>query len=270
MSSRPQGTEIDKTAALGLPSYVWREGQVRRLQMIRDAAGDRRYGRVLDDGCGVGIYLEQLAQDTNSAFGLEYDAQRARAAREQKLDVVRARSEQLPFPNEFFDLVLSHEVLEHVTSDRSSLEEIVRVLRPPNPSSGQAGGRLVIFTPNRGYPFETHGIFWKDRYRQGNIPLINYLPCRWRDRLAPHVRVYSRRDMQRLFEGLPLRLVKRTVIFGAYDNIIARWPRLGKALRWLLQSLERTPLRAFGLSHFWIAERIESASSFEIPGTDAV
>ncbi len=258
MSSTRQGTDQSKAATLGEPSYVWRQGQVRRLQMILEAAGDRNHGRVLDDGCGVGAYLEHLARDTDLAFGLEFDAQRAREARQRGLAVVRARSEQLPFPSGFFDLVLSHEVLEHVANDRSAAQEIMRVLSPSDPTSGRAGGRLVIFTPNRGYPFETHGIFWKERYRQGNIPLVNYLPRRWRDRLAPHVRIYNLRDMQRLFAGLPLRLVSRTVIFGAYDNVISRWSRLGVALRWLLQSLERTPLRALGLSHFWVLERIDS------------
>lgn len=119
-----------------------------------------------------------------------------------------------------------------------------------------SGGRIVIFVPNRGYPFETHGIYWRGRYHFGNIPLVNYLPRSWRDRLAPHVRVYSAGDLERLLAGLPLRLIQRRVIFGAYDNIIARWPRLGKALRAVLQALERTPLQIFGLSHFWVLEKV--------------
>jgi hypothetical protein len=117
------------------------------------------------------------------------------------------------------------------------------------------GGRIVIFVPNRGYPFETHGIIWKGRYRFGNIPLVNYLPRQLRNRLAPHVRVYSRKELERLFAGLPVRLVERRIIFGAYDNIIARKPALGKFLRAILQGLERTPLQWFGLSHYWVVER---------------
>jgi len=109
--------------------------------------------------------------------------------------------------------------------------------------------------PNRAYPFETHGLYWRGRYRFGNVPLVNYLPRRLRDRLAPHVRVYSTGDLQRLFAGLPVQTVEWTVIFGAYDNIIARRPALGKALRRLLQGLERTPARALGLSHFWVVEK---------------
>ncbi len=145
-------------------------------------------------------------------------------------------------------MILSHEVLEHVQDDRLAVEEMVRVLKP--------GGRIALFVPNRGYPFETHGIYWRGRYRFGNIPLVNYLPRRWRDRLAPHVRVYSAGDLKKLFAGLAVRIVERTVIFGAYDNIIARRPALGKALRGVLQALERTPLRGLGLSHFWVIEKV--------------
>jgi SAM-dependent methyltransferase len=125
---------------------------------------------------------------------------------------------------------------------------MLRVLRP--------GGRIVIFAPNRGYPFETHGIYWRGRYHFGNIPLVNYLPRRLRDRLAPHVRIYSARDLEKLFSDLPVRFVQRKIIFGAYDNIIARWPGVGKALRAILQWLEQTPLKVLGLSHFWVIEKI--------------
>jgi hypothetical protein len=113
----------------------------------------------------------------------------------------------------------------------------------------------TLTTPNRGYPFETHGIYWRDNYHFGNIPLVNYLPRTLRDRLAPHVRVYTSRDLENLFSGLPVRVVQKTIIFGAYDNIIARWPRLGRAMRTALQWLEKTPARFFGLSHFWVVEK---------------
>jgi hypothetical protein len=120
---------------------------------------------------------------------------------------------------------------------------------------------MVIFCPNRGYPFETHGIFWRGQYHFGNIPLVNYLPRRLRDRLAPHVRVYTQRDLEVLFDGLPVRVITRTVIFGAYDNLISRWPRLGRTLRAILQGLEHTPLRIFGLSHFWVVEKKDLTGS---------
>jgi SAM-dependent methyltransferase len=241
-------------ARRGEPSYVWRDGQARRLGLVLAAAGDLARGRVLDDGCGVGEYLARLASAARAAHGVELEADRAaRAARRSPgSSVVRARGELLPYAASAFDLVLSHEVLEHVSDDRAAAAEILRVLRP--------GGRLVLFLPNRGYPFETHGVFWRGRYRFGNIPFVNYLPRRWRDRLAPHVRAYRRADVGRLFAGLPATTVDRRVIFGAYDNIIARWPLAGRALRAVLQALEHTPLRVLGLSHVWVIERLPSWS----------
>jgi SAM-dependent methyltransferase len=238
-----------KNAALrGEPSYVWRAGQQRRFELIRQAAETRSTGQVLVNGCGVGAYLEQLAKAAGLAVGLDIELERVAEARQKTPAVLNAAGERLPFPDDRFDLILSHEVLEHVQDDRLAIREIVRTLRP--------GGRLVLFCPNRGYPFETHGIYWKGKYRFGNIPLVNYLPRRWRDRFAPHVNIYTRHDLERLFAGQPVRFVTRRVIFGAYDNIIACRPALGRILRTFLQSLEKTPLQILGLSHFWVVEKI--------------
>lgn len=240
--------DLQKAALRGEASYVWRAGQDRRLKMILKAAGERLHGRILENGCGIGLYLEKLAAQGGIAFGLEIDLERAREARQRTNHILAGLGERLPFPDEIFDLILSHEVLEHVQDDRAAVEEMVRTLKP--------GGRILIFVPNRGYPFETHGIYLRGEYHFGNIPLVNYLPRRLRDRLAPHVRTYSRQDLGRLFTGLPVRFVERAVIFGAYDNIIARWPRLGRMLRATLQALEKTPARILGLSHFWVVEKL--------------
>lgn len=240
--------DYEKAALRGEPSYVWRAGQDRRLQMILRAAGDQIKGKVLENGCGVGMYVEHLVPCAGMVVGLEFDFERAEEAQERSQHVLNAAGENLPFFTETFDLILSHEVLEHVQNDQVAVNEMVRVLN--------TGGLLVLFVPNRGYPFETHGIFWRGHYRFGNIPLVNYLPRSLRNRLAPHVRVYTRRDLERLFDEPPVHIVQRTVIFGAYDNIIARRPALGKMVRVIFQWMEKTPLRVFGLSHFWVVEKL--------------
>jgi SAM-dependent methyltransferase len=240
--------DLSKAALRGEPSYVWRAGQERRLDMILRAAGARAQGRVLENGCGVGMYVEKLSALGGTVLGLEFDFDRARQAHVRSPHIINGAGEALPLPSSTADLILSHEVIEHVQDDRAAVREMIRVLRP--------GGRILLFCPNRGYPFETHGIYWRGQYKFGNIPLVNYLPRRWRDQLAPHVRVYSRRDLENLFEGLPVRFIERTVIFGAYDNLIARFGAFGKFLRGALQFLEKTPLRALGLSHFWVVEKI--------------
>jgi SAM-dependent methyltransferase len=244
----------DKAILLGHPSYVWRFGQERRLDLIRRfvALEDRT---ILDVGCGLGMYVRAFLRFSQDVHGVDLDeAKVAEANRE--LDNIRAASaEDLPYPDGTFDVVLSHEVIEHVADDRKALAEAVRVLRNPDPGTGQPGGRLVLFAPNRLYPFETHGAYWGGRYHFGNIPLVNYLPDRWRNRFCPHVRAYTRRDIEGLLAGLPVRVIVHMQIFPGYDKVVHRRPWLGRRLRQVTYFLERTPLRAFGLSHFLVAEK---------------
>jgi len=243
----PKNKRHPKAARCGEPSYIWRTGQDRRLRMILQAANERISGMVLDNGCGVGMYAEHLEGYDGTVIGLEYDFERAIEAHLRADKITNAAGERLPFDDQTFDLILSHEVLEHVQDDQMAVREMVRVLRP--------GGRIALFVPNRGYPYETHGVFWRGRYRFGNIPLVNYLPRGFRNQLAPHVRTYTGRDLERLFGGLPIRYISRTIIFGAYDNIIARHEKVGKSLRAILLYVEKTPLKVFGLSHFWVIEK---------------
>jgi SAM-dependent methyltransferase len=232
----------------GEPSYVWRSGQERRLQMMT-AYADFRGAKVLEAGCGLGMYASQIRR----RYAAQVDAFDIEAARAHKasLEVPRvlvAAGEALPYPANTFDVVYSNEVIEHVQDDRQMMRELVRVTR--------MGGRVLIFCPNRGYPFETHGHYWRGVYHFGNTPLINYLPRAWRDRLAPHVRVYSRRSLRALYDGLPVRVVHHGQIFGGYDNIVARAPLVGRLIRALLYPLEKTPLRWFGLSHWLVLEKM--------------
>ena len=210
------GNYSDKAALRGEPSYVWRAGQDRRLRMITAAAGDRLKGVVFENGLGLGAYLARLASDAKQAIGLDVELERTIQAHKNIEQVVCGVGEKLPFPDDYFDLVLSNEVLEHVNNDYQVIKEMVRTLKPT--------GRIVLFCPNRGYPFETHGIYWRGKYKFGNIPLVNYLPRKLRDKLAPHVQIYTRKDLKKRFDGLPVKFIKQSTVFGAYDNVIARSP----------------------------------------------
>ncbi len=241
-------TASDLAALRGEPSYLWRAGQERRLQMIAKWA--RLEGaRVLVAGCGVGMYARQIKRrytDSVAAFDIEYD--RVQVAKPELPHSVVAAGEDIPFRDDVFDTALSHEVIEHVEDDRRSAQELLRVVKP--------GGRIVMFCPNRWYPYETHGHYWRGNYHFGNSPLINYLPARWRDRLAPHVRAYSAADIRALFDGLPVTVVHHSRIYGGYDNIIARLGKPARVMRDLLYKCEGTPLDTWALSHFLVMQKL--------------
>lgn len=235
-----------KAISLGHPSYVWRFGQDRRLDLIqRYAPLEGR--RILDVGCGLGTYIKKLRAFSPDVYGVDIDPQKVAQAQQELDNIYLAPAEELPFADDYFDVVLLHEVLEHVDDDQRAVREAYRVAK--------VGGRVVIFVPNRLYPFETHGVYWRGKYHAGNIPLVNYLPNRWRDRLCPHVRAYTRATLRRLCQAYPHRVVVHTQIYPGYDNIAYGHPSIAKVLRTATYTLERTPLRVFGLSHLMVLER---------------
>ena len=244
----------ERAALRGNPSFVWRAGQDRRLAMVV------RWGirhprsiveRILVDGCGVGMYVRALQPYALDVWGIDIEPQHLKLAQEnvRGAELQLAMCEQLPHASNAFDLVFSHEVLEHVADDRLSAAEMIRVLKP--------GGRAVVFAPNRWYPFETHGHYWLGKYYFGNTPLINYLPDVLRNRLAPHVRTYTAEDLRSLFIGLPVRVVHHGQVMPGYDNVVARRPALGKALRAVTYGMERTGLGWLGISHLLVLEKVD-------------
>ena len=76
--------------------------------------------------------------------------------------------ENLPFPDAYFDGVFMNEVFEHVTDEKATLREAARVLAQ--------GGRLVLISPNRWFPFEGHGMRTSLFTIESPVPLLPWLP----------------------------------------------------------------------------------------------
>jgi len=232
--------------ALGNPSFVWRFGQDRRLNLIREYV-PLEGARILDVGCGLGVYVRKLREFSDRVCGIDIDRRRLAEGAKTTPGLMLSASETLPFRDGAFDVVVLNEVIEHVRDDAATLAEALRVVAP--------GGHIVIYAPNRLYPFETHGVYIGRKFVFGNIPLVNWLPDPLRNRLVPHARAYTRSGIRRTYRRLPVRVRCESYVYPGFDNIIARRPRLGRLLRSALYRAERTPLRVFGLSHFVVLEK---------------
>jgi SAM-dependent methyltransferase len=90
--------------------------------------------RLLDVGCGTGVYLQAMANLGWSVQGIEADPGAAARAAErpgvQQDRVFVGKVEDADFPPETFDLVTMAHVLEHLHDPRGVLERIHRWLRP--------------------------------------------------------------------------------------------------------------------------------------------
>jgi len=237
----------DKAITLGHPSYVWRRGQDRRLDLIRQHVPlDNK--RILDVGCGLGMYVEKFRRFSSDVYGVDIDLDKVRQAQQRLPNISLAPAEDLPFKDRSFDVTLLHEVIEHVVDDRRAIAEAVRCT--------DVGGHVVIYAPNRLYPMETHGFYFRGNYHFRLLPLVNYLPDPLRNHFCPHVRVYTGRGIRELFTGLQVRFTTSTHIYPGLDNVAARRPALGGFLQKTTDVLEKTPLRALGISHFVVAQRL--------------
>ncbi len=181
----------DKAIVLGHPSYVWRRGQDHRLNLVRQYV-PLEGRRILDIGCGLGMYVEKFRRFSAEVYGVDIDEEKVAKAGERLPSISYAPAEDLPFKDRSFDVTFLHEVIEHVADDRRAIAEALRCT--------DVGGHVVIFAPNRLYPMETHGFYFRGRYHFRLLPLVNYLPGRLRDSFCPHVRVYTAGGIRKLFE----------------------------------------------------------------------
>lgn len=102
---------------------------------------DKFAGRLLDVGCGDGIYLRFMATQGWRVEGLDSDVNAVKRAREvYGLRVQQCSLEEAKYPEDSFDAVTLRHVIEHLPNPIETLKECLRILRP--------GGRLVIVTPN--------------------------------------------------------------------------------------------------------------------------
>jgi SAM-dependent methyltransferase len=123
--------------------------------------------RVLDIGCGRHAgYLRDVYDKTPFSYGVDLDAD-ALANNTTIKNTVVANAENLPFEDEFFDIVTLAWVLEHLENPEQVFREICRVLKP--------SGTVFFLTPNvwnynvcliRALPNASHHCFSRRLYQR--------------------------------------------------------------------------------------------------------
>jgi ubiquinone/menaquinone biosynthesis C-methylase UbiE len=101
---------------------------------------------ILDVGCGGGDYIIALSKNNRMCFGIDplYEVSLLKAQQKTKdenvkIHLIRGVSEDLPFEDEKFDMILHLSTLQHVDDQHKTLSEIKRVLK--------GNGHLLVSVP---------------------------------------------------------------------------------------------------------------------------
>jgi len=199
-----------------------------RLQSLRPDKG-----RLLDLGCGLGIFLKLAREQGWDTVGVDISSYAAEyGRREFGLDIRQAaRLQDAGLPAHSFDVITLWDSLEHFAAPLSQLREVSRLLRP--------GGVVMLDTPNEdalmralaGLCYRATGGLW--RYPVSKV----YHEF--------HLHYFTQRSLQRLLEGAGLHV--ETLETKSIPIVKARGNRLEKLLVRVLSFLERRTGREYEL-----------------------
>ncbi|MBW4549708.1 MAG: class I SAM-dependent methyltransferase [Aphanocapsa sp. GSE-SYN-MK-11-07L] len=125
-----RATGLDETTAISLyQNYI---------QFVIQSAAPP--ASLLDVGCGSGWTSYLFCQAGYNVTGLDLNATAFECPNHPNLRLVEGSSMDLPYAEATFDVVASHQALEHMPDPERAIREMLRVLKP--------GGTFCVVGPN--------------------------------------------------------------------------------------------------------------------------
>ena len=101
----------------------------RKLKYLEITQGHK--GRLLDIGCGLGLFVKDASERGWEAQGIDLDKDLIEYGKKKfHLDLICARLEEANFPDGFFDVITMFNLLDHIGEPLTFLKEAERVLKP--------------------------------------------------------------------------------------------------------------------------------------------
>jgi len=145
--SNPSTKKFSESEAMAM-------GRFRRLHNAIDL-GAISLARFLEIGCGVGSFLRLMKGAGWENLGLEPDSNYAQAGKDEYgVNIQTQIYCEFSCPEQFFDIVASFHVIEHIASPRVFLKKIARELK--------VGGLLYLESPCIEHPYggDLENFFW--------------------------------------------------------------------------------------------------------------
>jgi ubiquinone/menaquinone biosynthesis C-methylase UbiE len=211
-----------------LAAYEFVKGQVSSQQTI------------LEVGCGEGYGSNYLSKSCKEIIGIDVEISAVEHARKKyttgNCTFKEYNGSNIPYGDNYFDFIVSFQVIEHVDNDAAFVKELGRVLKP--------GGTAFITTPNKTY-----------RLKPGQKPWNRY-----------HKREYYPKELETVLHGA----FPKAVVWGVFGNEEITQIEFNRVKTGLLLSLAaRLQLRRLMPESldFIIARMIRTIKGKKIPET---
>ncbi len=176
--------------AVSMDREDWRNDFLRDAQRrVISLLNIRPDVHFLDIGCGTGWAVGQvagLADHQGLFYGVDLSPKmiekaKANFADENNIFFLQANVESIPLDSDFFDILICTNSFHHYPGPEKALDEIHRLLK--------SGGRVYILDPNADA--------WIIKLADGIIKLAE----------PEHVKIYSSKEFQQLFESAGLKYI---------------------------------------------------------------
>lgn len=104
--------------------------------------------KFLDVGCGRGEFLSGFIDCGLKGYGVDRSRAAERYCPQAELSTSDLESENLPYEDDFFDVIYSKSVIEHFYYPERFIKEIYRVLKP--------GGLVITLCPDWKYNYKVY------------------------------------------------------------------------------------------------------------------
>lgn len=122
--------------------------------------------RLLDVGCGNGFFLSRAKEAGWNVLGIEFDPKAANLARRKGIKVLECEYKKAPLETNYFDVITSDQVLEHVMDPMDFISRLANWLKP--------GGYLWVGTPNfNSLSKYYYGSSWRGLHPPYHLSILN-------------------------------------------------------------------------------------------------
>ncbi len=115
-----------------------------RLLLIKNEISENDI--ILDAGCNVGSLGKELIKDGHIVYGVDVNPDYIEIAKSRGVFAKVCPVEKLTFPDNFFDICVATELLEHLYRPEEGLYQLYRVLKPKGKLLGTVPSPFGMFS----------------------------------------------------------------------------------------------------------------------------